>query len=262
MTSAVLLADPTRCRELDAVAALLSIPTVRIGPGDRFSMDLQADQFTVNDVRFRPVVSWMRHLPGLSWRATFPGRAPGQLGQLHDAARLGYVVPRTTVTTNPGGALRAGPPRSVVKAVDRRPGEPTAVVVSRADPPPDRPTPLVVQDFVPHDRELRAYYLDGAICGYEIRKPCPAAIWTAPSRVEVRRAACPPEAEKLVHRLAAEWRLTYAAFDLLITSDGTPVFLEANTDGDWRWCERRTGTADVTFLAAAAVRARFHEVAP
>ncbi len=53
--------------------------------------------------------------------------------------------------------------------------------------------------------------------------------------------------------------LRYGAFDFLLSA-GTPVFLEVNPDGDWRWAERRTRTTPVT-LAVAAMLAALHRAA-
>jgi hypothetical protein len=65
-----------------------------------------------------------------------------------------------------------------------------------------------------------------------------------------------------VRTLCAAWGLRYGAFDLLVTSTGEIVFLEANPDGDWLWFEHKAGWHGVSFLAAVMVRELFLRGAP
>jgi hypothetical protein len=53
--------------------------------------------------------------------------------------------------------------------------------------------------------------------------------------------------------LAAAFRLPYGAFDFLVI-DGSPVFLDVNRDGDWRWIERKIGSSSVSEAAAGMLR--------
>lgn len=288
---AVVLVDVTGGRELDAVAAVLAgglgIPTVRISAGElgaaTITLELGSGVLTVDGRRVRPTVCWVRHAgaPVLwayagsgfdlrSWSAflaqiaavavvSLPGREPGHVEQLVGARRLGISVPRTTVTTGAGAA--AGPGANVVKSVglhfaDR--AEPCpAEIVERGDRPPvwaAGRTPAIVQQYVPHARELRVYYLDGAVCSFEVRKRVPSAIWLDPGGVEVVLARRSRAVGELVSRLAKTWELRFGAFDLLETPGGDLVFLEVNADGDWLWYEGRAAApGDVTFLAAAMV---------
>ena len=39
------------------------------------------------------------------------------------------------------------------------------------------PRPVVVQEYVAHDRELRVYYLNGGICAFQVTTPDPSAFW-------------------------------------------------------------------------------------
>jgi hypothetical protein len=292
--SAVVLVDASGCRELDAVAGLLGgalgVPTVRISAAElsttTLALDLGTGVLTVGARRVRPTVAWVRHagVPALwaypgtgfdlrSWSSfldqiaavaavALPGREPGHVDQLVDAQRRGVSVPRTTVTTDPAAsALRRAAPVTTVKAVGPHFGDDAAPcpaeIVGRRDEPPvwaRGRTPVIVQQYVPHARELRVYYLDGAMCTFDVRKRGPAAIWADPLGVVVARTRTSRAVARLVHRLAAAWRLRYGAFDLLETAGGDLVFLEVNADGDWIWFEGRAAwPGGVTFLAAAMV---------
>ena len=292
--SAVVLVDASACRELDAVAGLLTgalgVPTVRISAAQlattAITMDLATGVLTVGDRRVRPTVAWVRHAgtpalwayPGTgfalrSWSSfldqiaavaavALPGREPGHVDQLVDAKRLGASVPGTTVTTEAAAStLRRTAAVTAVKAVGPHFAEDAvpypAEIVGRGDEPPawsGGHTPVIVQQYVPHARELRVYYLDGAVCCFDVRKQAPSAIWADPGGVAVARVPAARQVVELVHRLATCWGLRYGAFDLLETAGGELVFLEVNGDGDWIWFEGRAGwPGGVTFLAAAMV---------
>ncbi|MER6362377.1 hypothetical protein [Kitasatospora sp. NPDC001527] len=68
--------------------------------------------------------------------------------------------------------------------------------------------------------------------------------------------AGPPEAAAATRVLAA-MNLRYGAFDFLLSA-GTPVFLEVNPDGDWRWAERPTHGTPVTAAVAAMLTTLHH----
>jgi len=270
----------------------LGTPSVRISADQLFplqvSLELETGVLTVGDRRIRPTVAWIRHAraPSLwayqgkwfeteSWSSflsqiaaaaavSLPGGDPGHVEQLVAARRLGVAVPRTTVTTDVASSPARGAAATVVKAVglhfagppDRPEPRLPQVVDRSGEPPPwaTSRTPVIVQEYVEHVQELRVYYLDGAVCAFDVKKPSPAAIWLLPTQVEIGHTSCPYAVEALVHTLAAEWGLRYGAFDLLVTATGELVFLEVNADGDWLWFEGRADWRGVTFMAAAMVR--------
>lgn len=248
----------------------------------------------VGDCPVRPTVTWVRHFsaqaiaagPGAagafvreSWQALvsqlasvstrlLPACRPGAVEQLTVAARLGVRVPRTVIASDP--ALAAGElaaPRLVVKSlaghfVEAQPGLLTGVfpeVVERAQLSvawPQPAAPVLVQEYVEHDAELRVYYVRGEVHAFAVTKQSAADLWLAPDRVGASRAGVPPALHAAVAGLARELRLDYAAFDFLLCGQ-VPVFLEANLDGDWRWLEIMTGTGDVT-VAVARMLASLH----
>jgi hypothetical protein len=198
--------------------------------------------------------------------AAVPGAEPGRVDQLVDASRLGVSVPRTVVTTSARESLADwGPAKIVIKLPGSHFSRPRpsladayfAEVVDHADALPDwaeSGSPVIVQEYVVHVRELRVYYLNGAVCALEVSKPSPASVWTAPHRTGVLQVECPRNVQDVVLQLTEAWKLTYGAFDVLVAPDGTPVFLEVNADGDWLWFERKAGWSGVTFIAATMVQ--------
>ncbi|GAB3880605.1 hypothetical protein GCM10027612_08450 [Microbispora bryophytorum subsp. camponoti] len=110
-----------------------------------------------------------------------------------------------------------------------------------------------MQEHVEHDAELRVYHVAGAVHAYAVGKRAPDSPWREEAEVTVTPVAAPPAAADAVRRLASLWGLTYGAFDLLL-SGGEVVFLEVNTDGDWRWFETKAGGRAVSTAVALAVR--------
>ena len=243
-----------------------------------------------------PTVTWLRHFsaqaidegstgqaPGLFLRASWHSaadqltaisgtsilpRRPALLAQVTLAQRHQIAVPQTIVTTDLGHARRAfGCQRLVIKAVDQHfveaePGRLTGIfptVVERRDLPGGPGPPVVVQEYVEHDAELRVYYAAGRIQAFEVDKDSPAAPWTAPEEVRVRPVDSPAAVVTATRLLASAMALRFAAFDFLIRR-GRPVFLEVNPDGDWRWAERMSRTTLVTLAAARMLTELHHEM--
>ncbi len=209
-------------------------------------------------------------LAAVSGTAIRPDR-PGVLGQLDLARRCGVAAPRAVLTTDPHLVRdEFDGPRVVVKAAGHHFVEPVPgrlhgifpTVLDRAElaggPRPG--PPVIVQEYVEHEAELRVYFVAGRLHAFAVSKTTPADPWTAPDRIGVRALPSPPPAVAAATRtLAAAMSLRYGAFDFLL-SGGTPVFLEVNPDGDWRWAERRTRATPVT-VAVAAMLAALHRAA-
>ncbi|MEV0730568.1 hypothetical protein [Polymorphospora sp. NPDC050346] len=251
----------------------------------------------VNGCRIAPVVAWIRHFtsrgiprlrhPGAamfradSWcamvhelTASAPvnlpgGGALGRLEQLTDAARAGLLTPRTMVTTDlESAATSLSSERIVVKAVGEHfvEIEPGLLVyalpeiVRRSDLASLAPLdlPVIAQEYIDHDRELRIYYLYGDIHTFEVVKDSPDAPWRDPSAVTVTPTAAPADVAEAVRVLADAWSLTYGAFDIL-TADEAAFFLEVNPHGDWRWFESAAGVSHITDAAAAMVRTLYQQ---
>jgi hypothetical protein len=195
---------------------------------------------------------------------------PALLTQLRLARGSQVAVPRTIVTTDLAAATQAfSCPRLVVKAagehfVEAEPGRLTgifATVVERDElaRAARRGPPVVVQEYIEHEAELRVYYVAGEVHAFEVSKDSPAEPWTAPERVGVRPVDPPAAVAAATRALAAAMSLRFGAFDFLVRG-GRPVFLEVNPDGDWRWAELKSGTATVTRAAARMLAERHHEL--
>ena len=132
-----------------------------------------------------------------------------------------------------------------------------AQVLSRealAHVPADTQLPLVVQEYVPHDAEYRIYTARGEIiAAFEVSKTSPEAIWTEPDAVSIHEVKPPAEVAAVATELADRWHLGFGAFDVLATA-GAPVFLEVNSEGDWRWYERKARTRSVSRSLAVMLR--------
>ncbi|HUC56398.1 MAG TPA: hypothetical protein VMA95_03295 [Streptosporangiaceae bacterium] len=246
-----------------------------------------------------PSVTWIRHFTarampeqqgaatriftGQSWQALadqlgavssskLTGRGPGMLDQLVAARRCGIAAPRTIVTADLARARELlNGPRVVIKAVHQHfveasPGLLTGVFPQVTDlgslsasPGPGGP-PVVVQDYVEHDQEIRAYFTRGEITAFRISKDYPAQLWLEPELVSAGQIEPPPVIKEAVRALAGAMALEYGAFDFL-SAQGIPIFLEVNVSGDWRWLETKTGTPAVTNAVSSMLAGLHREAA-
>jgi hypothetical protein len=198
--------------------------------------------------------------------AALPGPRIGLIEQLTDAAASGVQVPVTVVSTDPAEAAGRLPGDQVVlKVLDNHfiesaPGTLHGFLprvlprAAAAKLDASSRIPFVVQEYVRHEAEYRVYFMGGELITFEVRKPAPAAIWCEPDAVRVRLVAdVPADVAGAVVGLAERWTLGYGAFDMLATDRGA-VFLEVNTDGDWRWYEAKAGVRSVSRDLALMIR--------
>lgn len=263
---------------------------------DELALDPVEGTVRLGPLSFRPTVVWWRHyspaaargtrtgpvgvLHAESWTAALHGLSDlahsrlttGPLSrarQLRDAADLGVPVPRTLMTSRPDLAPAAlGCGRVVVKAVHEHfveadPGRLCAAFPEVHDSERLRRDaaapgfPVLVQEYLPHDAELRVYWLDGRIHAFTVDKARPDDLWLDTAGVRVREVPAPVRVADAVARLARHWSMAYGAFDFLLREDEA-VFLECNTAGDWRWFETRAGTRRITGEVLAML-VRHHE---
>jgi hypothetical protein len=195
-------------------------------------------------------------------------KLPDRLTQLTDAASFGLATPRTVVTTRPA-RHRPGGSTCIVKTAGRHLVEPSSGVQHGLFPQPldprlgggePEPAPVIVQQYLPSDHELRVFVVGDQVIAYRVAKRDPAQLWVDPDTVEVEAAEIDPALRGTLRAMARYWRLDVVAFDLLVRSGGN-VFLEANVHCDWRWFERRAGgEATVSGAVAAWVATRFEEL--
>jgi hypothetical protein len=195
--------------------------------------------------------------------------SPDRVTQLADARAAGLRTPATVVTNSAWAAARELPGRGdvIVKAlgehyIEPRPGNLIGIAPRRLtrhelmQTELVEPAPMMVQEFLPSEREFRVYLVGGQLITYTVTKPSPESLWEGDSAVYVRAVQTPPELEGPLLHLAQEWGLDVAAFDLLDTPDGQ-VFLEVNPACDWLWSEMLAGDKRVSERVAAVVSARF-----
>ena len=190
-------------------------------------------------------------------RAINPGCLPGvpdRLSQLAAARAVGLPVPASVVTTRLADAADSIPGGGdlLVKSLGKHliedpPGRMRGVFprrITRRELAAERasePAPVLVQEFVAAPRELRVNVVGGRLFPYAITRPSPESPWTEPESIVVEPVTLSPELCARLTRLAGEFDLDIAAFDLLDAPE--PVFLEVNPEGSWLWAERRTGSS-------------------
>lgn len=216
--------------------------------------------------QWRSVADWIAHRR--DWAAVnSAARHPDRLTQLADAASFGLATPRTVVTTRPA-RHRPGGGTCIVKTSGRHLVEPSSGLQHGLFPQPidprlgggePEPAPVIVQQYLPSDHELRVFVVGEQVIAYRVDKQDPAQLWVDPEAVEVRRHDVAEGLAGTLLALTRYWRLDVVAFDLLIR-DGSAVFLEANVNCDWRWFERRSGESAVSDAVATWVTARFEEL--
>jgi hypothetical protein len=273
-----------------------NIPHLRIDADHLHNEELFIDPVTghvsLGGREIAPTVTWIRHFAATaiprnghpvadqfireSWLAaatllssvstvTIAADGPSVPVQMRLAARLGVAVPRTVVTNDLARAGRMiGSRLVVVKAahqhfVEAEPGLLSGVfpVMVSSDRLTSLSVPVIVQEYVEHDAELRVYYLDGHLECFEVGKAAPADPWMATERVTARFAPPPPGVARDVRLLARAMSLRYAAFDFLLRGR-SGIFLEANPDGDWRWLEAKAGQHRVTAAAGRMLSGLHH----
>ena len=259
---------------------------------DGLTIDLDRRAIRVGGSWIRPTVTWVRHygprampaprgaitrafaadswqalgdqLAAISAVAIGPAGA-GLLQQLAAARAARIKVPRTIVSTDPVTAAESlGVRRVVIKAlhqhfVEASPGLLTGVFPEIADVAAMKRAgrtarmPVVVQEHIGHEAEIRGYFVGGDVVTFSVGKASPAQPWLDPDAVRASQVEPPPGVAAAITALAAALSVRYGAFDFLIAG-GEPVFLELNWAGDWRWYERRAHSRPVTNAVTAMLR--------
>ena len=192
---------------------------------------------------------------------TAPG--PGLLAQLTLARRHQITIPATVVTANLASAADLlGGQRVIIKALHQHfaeasPGLLTGVfpeVIERAGLTGESGgPPVVVQEYLEHDRELRVYVTPRQVIAFEVTKSSPAQPWREPAQVRATQIDPPPAVAIAARLLAAGLAIQYGAIDFLIVN-GDPVFLEVNLNGDWHWLETKLAATPVTDAVVTMLR--------
>ncbi len=184
------------------------------------------------------------------------------------AQSVGLHVPRTLLTNDPAaarafyaeveGALVAKLLRPVSVGMDAAPAFVYTSDVTAADlveAEQLRHSPMLFQERVPKDCELRVAYVAGRCFTGALDARGSArgqTDWRLADVAECTwsRAALPVEVERALHKLMMQLGLVYGAVDLIRTPAGAHVFLEVNPGGEWGMLEHDLDLPIADALAA------------
>lgn len=99
--------------------------------------------------------------------------------------------------------------------------------------------PMILQEYIPKDRELRVIYVDGAFYTGSLRTP-ELSDWRTASTtlVQWEPYELPADVEEKIHDLMTLLGLPFGAIDMIVQPDGAHVFLEVNPQGEWGMLEK------------------------
>ena len=189
--------------------------------------------------------------------------------QLRIAAQAGLRIPRTLVTNDPAAARQffiETEGRMVAKLL--RPltvsmNAPTLFVYTTQVREEDlasaetlRHSPMVFQELIPKERELRIAWVageafTGALDASGTSRGQTDWRLAAPEECRWQRAVLPVEVSRGLQSLMSEMGLVYGAIDLICTPAGEHVFLEVNPSGEWGMLERDLGLPIADAIARA-----------
>ena len=185
--------------------------------------------------------------------------AYAKIPQLTLAAKLGFNLPVTLVTNDPGDFLdfyRRHKGQVITKTASTQAETwlgSMCPAYARLIRPRDlvhfqevQSCPTIVQVYVEKALEIRVTVVGNDVFAAGIHSQV-----TRRTRVDWRRYdrtstphdihALPPEIAQLCLSLVRSMGLVYGAIDLILTPDGQYVFLEINPNGQYKWIESLTG---------------------
>ena len=192
--------------------------------------------------------------------------------QLRVAERAGLRVPRTLVTNDPEAARQfydETEGQMVAKLL--RPltvsmtAAPLFVYTSRvreedlAGAEALRHSPMVFQEMIPKERELRVAWVAGEAFAGALDASGTSRGQTdwrkaAPDECQWQAAELPPAISSGLRAMMSELGLVYGAVDLIRTPAGEYVFLEVNPGGEWGMLERDLGLPISEAIADALLK--------
>lgn len=182
--------------------------------------------------------------------------AENKLRQLRVAADVGLIIPRTLTTNDPDQArgffneLDGNMVAKLLKPLTISMGAPSVFVYTsdvRAEDLVEaemlRHSPMVFQERIRKDIELRIAYVDGKCFVGAIDASSSVAGQTdwrlsEPGECPWLEAEIPQDIAQKLGALMRKLDLVYGAIDLIRTPDGEHVFLEVNPGGEWGMLER------------------------
>lgn len=181
-----------------------------------------------------------------------------KLWQLNEAQQSGLTVPRT-LFSNHGDDVRAFYEACNGNIIMKLHGAlsrsmkgdgaflPTTRITAKDLPQLDTIAycPMIFQELVPKDYELRIAYADGAFYTGKINAANDAAgqtDWRAAStQLPWQPYELPPTVQEKIHRLMQRLDLSFGAIDMIRRTDGEYVFLEVNPQGEWGMLQKYLG---------------------
>lgn len=216
---------------------------------------------------------WVSH-PDRILEASWKG------GQLRQARRLGFEVPRTLVTTSPGEAraffdacggrmafkVMSDPFLGVDAASEKAPDgevellETRTTLVTQSDLDlldSVRTVPCLFQEYVPKRHELRVTVIGDAVFAAEIhsqeREETSVDWRNYDVDVPYVATTLPAEVADRCLALVRNYGLAYSAMDLIVTPDGQYVFVESNPNGQFIFVEEKLPQLAMTDAMAACL---------
>jgi glutathione synthase/RimK-type ligase-like ATP-grasp enzyme len=119
----------------------------------------------------------------------------------------------------------------------------------------DVPTPSLLQEYVPPSSELRVFYILGRFLSLALT-PSPDHVdirYVQPERLLPRVCEIPSGLRDGLDSLARGLGLRYCTFDLLVSTDGSPMLIDITPNGGWDHFESAAAPVVTEFLAEAIV---------
>ncbi|WP_343704004.1 MvdC/MvdD family ATP grasp protein [Chitinophaga sp.] len=119
--------------------------------------------------------------------------------------------------------------------------------------------PMILQEYIPKDRELRIVYVDGEFFTGSLRAPDTTDWRTASTTViQWEPFVLPPAQEEKISRLMQLLGLPFGAIDMIVQPDGQYVFLEVNPQGEWGMLQKYLGFPIAETIAEKLVQKITH----
>ncbi|WP_119079950.1 MvdC/MvdD family ATP grasp protein [Chitinophaga alhagiae] len=119
--------------------------------------------------------------------------------------------------------------------------------------------PMILQEYIPKDRELRIVYVDGEFFTGSLRAPETTDWRTASTTIiQWEPFVLPPAQEEKISRLMQLLGLPFGAIDMIVQPDGEYVFLEVNPQGEWGMLQKYLGFPIAETIAEKLVQKITH----
>ncbi|MGN6508566.1 MAG: MvdC/MvdD family ATP grasp protein [Chitinophaga sp.] len=120
--------------------------------------------------------------------------------------------------------------------------------------------PMILQEYIPKDRELRIVYVDGDFYAGSLQAPGETD-WRAAATALIQWEAfqLPRHVEDKIDEMMRLLGLQFGAIDMILQPDGEYVFLEVNPQGEWGMLEKYLGFPIAATIAEKLVNRIQHE---